>query len=582
MRQPPPPGTSLEAPKPPARARLSWLVDAGCLALLIVTSWKLLHGLERGVDLTMWDEADYLRRGLTLSWSHLPAAEWGPLYSLWYTALSRLWPEPIALHSANLQVLCVLTSVGAYVFMRRMGARPLLALLGAAVYLLSAAPHVTPRPTLLALLVLELALVVASFLESREEFWAVIATGLLVASFARPEFFLAFLLASALFLGWLVRGAVREHHTWRGRRWTVATGFALGVVLLLQGLGNPFGDTKNRRFYAFCQHFAYQYVQHTHGPEDPWNQCPRVIRSVFGEVDSVGAALRANPEAFLWHVGTNVKSFADASLELFAQGPGDLSATRGPWDLARVERVLLLAALGVLGAGLLWRWRRWRSALAEPRVQRMLWVLALVEVPTLLSALLLMPRKHYLIIQGVFVLALFMLLGSQVDAAAPRHVRRAVGGLLALGLALLTPNLAERLSTETGGAPARQVHLQRVRAIEALGLVEQLPPGEQLPLLEAEGGYDAYLGPRSYYAVLHHTPGVSFDELLREHKVAAILLTDELRRYPRFRDDPLFQSFMANPEDFGFTLLPLGARGEALALLSPGHVEPSRTGLGRR
>ncbi|OJH41475.1 hypothetical protein BON30_11525 [Cystobacter ferrugineus] len=558
-------------------------MDAGCLALLLVTSWKLLHGLEHGVDLAMWDEADYLRRGLTLSWSHLPAAEWGPLYSLWYTALSRLWPEPVALHYANLQVLCVLTTVGAYVFMRRMGARPLLALLGAAVYLLSAAPHVPPRPTLLALLVLEAALVVASFLESKEEFWAVIATGLLVASFARPEFFLAFLLASALFLGWLVRGAVRERHTWRGRTGAVATGFTLGVVLLLQGLGNPFGDTKNRRFYAFCQHFAYQHVRHNPSPVDPWNQCPRVIRSVFGEVDSVGAALRANPKAFLWHVGTNVKAFADASLSLFAQGPGGLSATRGPWDLARVERVLLLAALGALGLGLLWRWRRWRSTLAEPRLQRMLWVLAVVEVPTVLSSLLLMPRAHYLIIQGVFVLALLMLLGSQVGVAAvPRRVQGAVGGLLTLGLALLTPNLAERLSTETGGAPARQVHLQRVRAIEALGLVERLPPGEQLPLLEAEGGYDAYLGPRSYYPVLHYTPGVTFDALLREHKVAAILLTDALRRYPRFRDDPLFRSFLANPEDFGFTLFPLAARGEALALLSPEHVEPSRTGLGRR
>jgi hypothetical protein len=556
-------------------------VDVGCLALLLVTSWKLLHGLEHGMDLAMWDEADYLRRGLTLSWSHLPAAEWGPLYSLWYTALSRLWPEPIALHHANLQVLCVLTSVGAYVFMRRMGARPLLALLGSAIYLLSAAPHVTPRPTLLALLVLEIALVVASFLESKEEFWAVIATGLLVASFARPELFLAFLLASALFLGWLVRGAMRERHSRLGRRGAVAAGFALGVMLWLQGLGNPFGDTKNRRFYAFCQHFAYQHVQHTHSPVDPWNQCPRVIRSVFGEVDSVGAALRANPEAFLWHVGTNVKAFADASLELFAQGPTGLSATKGPWNLARAERVLLLVALGALGAGLLWRWRRWRAALAEPRLQRMLWVLALVEVPTLLSALLLMPRAHYLIIQGVFVLALWMLLGSQVDAvAAPRRVQWAVGGLLALGLALLTPNLAERLSTGRGGAPARQVHLQRVRAIEALGLVEQLSPGERLPLLEAEGGYDAYLGPHSYYPVLHYTPGVSFDELLRERKVTAILLTDALRRYPRFRDDPVFQSFTAHPEDFGFTLFPLGARGEALALRSPGHVEPNRTGLG--
>ncbi|HEX8820212.1 MAG TPA: hypothetical protein VF794_09825 [Archangium sp.] len=542
-------------PAPPTPSRHSWLVDAGCLAVLLVMGWKLLHGLERAVDLGMWDEADYLRRGLTLSWAHLPAAEWGPLYSIWYSVLEGLWPAPVTLYYANHQLLCILTTVGGYVFMRRMGARPVLALLGSALYLLSSAPHILPRPTLLALLVLQVALVVASFL-AVEGFWAVIAGGLLLASFARPEFFVAFLLATVLFVGFLVRRVLREGRASRARGAALAVGFAVWVVVLLQVLGNPFGDTQGRRFYAFCQHFAVNHVKHTHGSVDPWNECPRVIRSVFGEVDTVGEALRSNPGAFVWHVGLNVKAFAGASLALFSQGPGG----QGPWDLARMGRLLLLLAMGWQGARLLPRWRGWRSVLAEPGLQRMAGVLAIVEVPTVMSAVLLMPRAHYLVIQGVLVIALLALLGARVDTGeTSRPVGWALGGLLALGLVVLTPG--------TKDAQPELVHLRTVRAIAALGLEERLAPGERVHLLEARGGYDAYLG-RRYFPVLREAREKTFGGLLREHQVTAILLDDALRQHRRFRQDADFQAFLKDPEAFGFTLTPLASSDAVLALPS--------------
>jgi hypothetical protein len=547
-------------------------VDTSCLTVLLLMSWKLLHGLEQIQDLGMWDEADYLRRGLTLSWSHLPAAEWGPLYSLWYSMLSGLWTDPVALFYANHQLLCVLTTVGAYAFMRRMGTRPVLALLGSAVYLLSSAPHVLPRPTLLALLVLQVALVGASFL-AVEGFWAVVAGGLLLASFARPEFFVAFLLATALFLGLLVRGAQREGRATRTRRVALAAGFALGVVVLMQVLGNPFGDTQGRRFFAFCQHFAVNHVKHTQSPVDAWNECPRVIRAVFGEVDTVGEALRSNPEAFLWHVGLNAKAFASASLALFSKGPGGLSATRGAWELARMGRLLLLLAVVWQGVRLLVRWRRWRAALAEPGLQRLAGVLAIVEVPIVLSSMLLMPREHYLVIQGVLVLAFLALLGSRVEDSgeATRPREWALNGLLALGLVVLTPNLARRSPTDPKAAQTHLKHLHTVRAIAALGLEERLAPGERVHLLEARGGCDAYLG-RRYFPVLLEAEDKTFGGLLRKHQVTAILLDDALRKHRRFRHDADFQAFLQDPKAFGFTLIPLASPHAALAIPSSGRV----------
>jgi len=335
----------------------------------------------------------------------------------------------------------------------------------------------------------------------------------------------------------------------------------------MQVLGNPFGDTQGRRFYAFCQHFAVNHVKHTQGSVDAWNECPRVISAVFGEVDTVGEALRSNPEAFLWHVGLNAKAFAGASLALFSQGPGGLSATRGPWELARMGRLLLLAVVWQ-GVRLLVRWRRWRAALAEPRLQRMAGVLAVVEVPILLSSVLLMPRDHYLVIQGVLVLAFLALLGSRVDSGEATRPRGwALNGLLALGLVVLTPNLARRFPPDTKDAQTHLAHLRTVRAIAALGLEERLAPGERVLLLEASGGYDAYLG-RRYAPVIREAREKTFGGLLREHSVTAILLDDALRQHRRFRHDADFQAFQRDPEAFGFTLVPLASPHAALAIPS--------------
>lgn len=543
-------------------SRYLLLVDAGCLGVLLLASWKLVHGIEQVLGLGMWDEADYLRRGLMLSWSSLPNPEWGPLYSIWYSALSRVWADPVAIYYANHKLLLLLTVGGSYAFMRRMGARPTLALLGSAIYLLSAAPHTLPRPTLLALLVLLAAGLVASFLESREGFWAVVAEGLLLASFARPEFFVAFLLATAVFLFLVGRKVLGEGRAALPRATFLVAGFGLTTLVLLLVLGNPFGNTSNRRFYAFCQHFAANYVTRTQLPVDPWNECAQVIHSVFGNVDSVGAALGSNPEELLWHLGINLKRYVVVSVDLFFEGYGGTSAVAGAWTGERVGRLLLLVAVGWQMTLLAWRWRRFRAAMAEPRLQRIIGMLLLVELPIVLSAILIQPRAHYLIIQGVMVAAVLATLGSLLGTWDEREpMGRVLVVLMGLGLVVVTPDLSLRAT------PGRtDEHLRMVRSIAALGLTERLEPGKRLGMLEAQGGYDAYLGRR--YRRVYLNGQEPFGEFLRKHEIGLILLDDALRKHPRFARDAEFLAFQSDPEAFGFSLHPLPEKGKVLAIPS--------------
>jgi hypothetical protein len=90
------------------------------------------------------------------------------------------------------------------------------------------------------------------------------------------------------------------------------------------------------------QHFAVNHVRHTPSPVDPWNECPRVLRSVFGDVDTVGGAILLN-EALRGHP----RFLHDAQLRALETSPEAFGFTRVP--LAAPGEVLLVRASGRLG-----------------------------------------------------------------------------------------------------------------------------------------------------------------------------------------------------------------------------------------
>jgi len=564
-------GGALSTPPPlrPLSVLLSWrhralprlAVDAVCLAVLAFACVKQVHALELVLDLPLWDEADYLHNGVTLPTRGLPAAEWGPLYSLWYFALSSVWPDPVALHDGSFRLLLLLTTLAGYVLLRRVEAPPWLALAGMSVYLLSAAPHVLPRPTMLALLVLLLALVAASFLREPEDFCAVAGLGLLVASFARPEYFLSFLLAVGLLVLLLGRRAWKDR-AHLPRRLAFAGGCGLVALALLGVLGSPFSDTTHRRFYAFCQHFAVNYVERTGFQAEPWGECPKVIRAAFGEVDTVGAAARSNPDAFLVHLRTNLERYPSAFLQLFFREYGGVSpyppgalwppTRREPLEHAGHLLLLLVAASPLLLVAT--KWKHLRAALMKPQIWRTGGVLLAVLLPVSLSAVLIAPRTHYLVIQGVMGLAFLAALGSALGEPSS-HGRPRLSLGLALVLALASPDLSQR---QGASAPSRWANRQFVESFRSLGLSARLAPGEEVGILDTHGGLVAYLGP-GYRRVpaYRKRPQEPFTAFLRRERVHVFIADARLGQYENFAQDAELQALLKDPGAFGFRVRPL-------------------------
>jgi len=537
-------------------------VEAVCLVALVLACVRLGRGLEAVLDLGLWDEADYLYRAFMLPVRGLPDPEWGPLYSLWYFALSRVWEEPVELFHANARLLLLLTTVAGYAFLRHAGARPWLALAGASVYLLSGAPHVLPRPTVLAALVILAALIAAARVRSPERACALAGVGLLTASFARPEAFLSFLLMSALLGVLLARGVWRER-----ARWPSALGLAAtygGVVLALVAvMGNPFGNTSNRRFYAFCQHFADNYVRRTGFPVNPWGACDKAVAAAFGPVTTLGAAARSNPGELLLHLRANVARYPRESLRMFASGYGGLSPLPGRGQ--GVGHLLLLAvAVGLPAAVLARRWRRLGTALRQPAVTRLLVATACVLLPVVASVVLIQPRQHYLVLQGLLVLAVLAALRASVEPAAAPGPGGWVPPVALAGVLLLSvPDLVQR---QGGPGAVRRPQLDRLRAIHSLGLEARVGPGDSIGVLDAQGGLAVYLG-APYRRVPDWTKRAreSFTAYLRRERIDLVLLDGMLRKHPRFAGDPEFEAFFSAPGAFGYATWRLPGTDAVLA-----------------
>lgn len=548
-----------------------WL-DVACLSLLAVACGAHLSSLEAVLDLPTWDEADSLRIGVHWPRASLPEPEWGPLYALWYVGLARVFDDPVQLFYESYRLLVVLPCFAIYACVRRFGGAPVVALLGSVAFLLSAAAHVDPRSSILALLVVTVAVALLARVRRTARFAGGLSLALLLASFARPELFVSFLVVAGVAL---VAVAVHAGRDVRGRWLRAVPRIAvwMGLVLVLLAVwGNPMSDRSNRRRYAFCQHYAFGEVQRAGLDLNPWTQCEEVLAGTFGSADTVAGAALRNPGAFAEHVLHNLARYPVRSWALFLRGFDD------GWTPTRQLHAWVLFLL-VASAGLRLvnarqpraraPSRRWR--LRRP-VRNALLVALAVTLPTAASSILIWPRQHYLVLQGVA----FCLLGVAAVSGPRRDPARLtpvnIGGPVAV-IALMAswvPGIALR--------PASGFVQENRRVVEALAAAA-LPEGGRVGILEAQGGYDAYLGP-SFRRVRPETqkPGETFRAFLERTRTRVVVIDELMLRHQRRAKDPGLDAFIRAPGSFGFQVVDVPGTSRRIATLEPSPQMSPRIG----
>ncbi len=484
------------------------------------------------MDISTYDEGNYLQRGVNLIVWGVSHPSIGPLYSAWYYLLSLFQPDRVALHYLNYRVLVTLLPVALFIVLRRYQTPTLVALL-LAVWLLVIDLNLTlwPKVNHFAALVLLLFMAVAAGRRLLDQL-GIIAFGFLTAAYARPELFGPALVLMIVGLG---MGVARRYplSSWRvvGLAWVV-------VGLLRFGYGLP--TDANRTYVAFGQHFAVNWVAWNQSEVNPWNNWEPIYRDTFGTTDSVVIAAAENPAQFLHHVWTNLTLLPSILGYQYLKHPGIFL----PEDKTRYELVLLAVALIVALALTFKQWVPFVKARLRLHTPLLL-AIAVFMLFSLFQWLVIYPRPHYLLLPGISMLIVGALLVSG-DPNAPDRTAR-----LAIPVALLFLLLVPSTYSYSGPYPGNN-NVRTVAFIRALPLTPQpYMNTDRIPIVEAEGGLDRYLGP-PYLEVGEYEKDRTFADFLINRDIAAVLYSARLAADTRFRDDPEWHDFLANPADYGF------------------------------
>ncbi|MBL7947026.1 MAG: hypothetical protein JNN32_13260 [Flavobacteriales bacterium] len=485
--------------------RWELLVSALFILGCILTSIVLLGRL----DIGLYDETAYLQRGAWIDKQGLPTADMAPLYSLWYRSLQFIVSDPIQRYFANYAFTMAALPVLAFALLR-ISRVALLPSLVTGVFVLLSNSNVLnwPRVSVFALIILLIGLILFLRSERRDRGWFAITAATAVVQFIRPEFALSLMVLGALWLFDLVRRK-------RGGgliTWSYPLAALVLIAALFVWLGNPFAN--GRSMIAFGQHYALNVIDAGETHVDPWTNWETIAQKDLGTTESLTNALRNAPDRVVWHVLRNVSQALPTWARMYL--PAGARMTWHAWVLLIISAAALLIQV-----------QRVRRAPSDA-FMRILPIVGALCLPALLSAIVIHPRQHYLLFPAV--LLLLMLVRS---AYRPRPARTSgtipwvpgLAALLLMGLHLGRPI-----------APQGRPNLATIHALRSITSTKPMI------ILEADGGYDAYLPPGTE-RIKAQAITTGFSDLLNDSAVNIIVSSPRLERDHRFLEDPEWRHF---------------------------------------
>jgi hypothetical protein len=528
--------------------------DLTCATVVVLMVAQNHFNIRSVRDIGPDDEGWYLGSGVLLGKPGFPNmsngwpfAEQGPMYSLWYFVLSKIWRAPLELYFASWQALTTAVTLSIFVVLRRAGAPWWQALLACFFFVTSPLSDVWPFPTTFATLLVLVGIIVASFVESQARALATVTAALAFAGFARPEMLSAWGVAM-LFVVVLGAREVRRSRQWRQSATSGAIS-AAPCALLLAVFGNPLGGM--RSFYAFAQHYTMNLFYYTHSPLDPWDHWDKIVARDFPGTWTIGMAARANPSAFLAHIGRNVREL-----------PRTFLYVTDTLDTSKSVQVVLLLIWLVFAV---FQLRRSLPAIrANPVHRTIVFALLCAAVPFALSCLVIYPRSHYYV--TVSVLALALLFATPFTSRKPHRrskpANAAIVSLASAVLLLLTGSKSGDLWIVS--PPKHELFGERQRMIAHFASMKLEGP---VVALEESWGSCFYAGYQCT-SRLRYEKETSFDAFVAQAGIDVIFIDPRMLQHPRFAGDPEFEDFLKDPTKHGFVIEPVPGTHRTIAVRS--------------
>ncbi len=371
-----------------------WYLIAG-IGVLVYCGLHIYAGLENHMDIQFADEAAYLRFGLDLP-GHLNR-DWGPLYAIWYKLLSFITTDTIKLYYLNFRLTAIIPPVLLLLFLWRMGVDFILTFFISYCVLVSEANiSVWPRISQFCMIILLSGLILSTYFKNKFYKLLLLTLVTLLCSYARPEFYLAFILL--LFI--TILSGFYQPITFNKK----TTGWIIFYVFIIASLhlffrfpsNNFFGF--NRGVAAFYQHYAFNLrIQHKLDV-DAWLGWEDLANSTFGNCNSMLCVIINQPKIFMLNTLFNIKNyiaftFVSVGYYLF------------PLIVFHSKMIKLLIVLSTyVGLILLLINKTTRNKIKTQFTHYIFYILFLLVFisPTILSCVFVFPREHYIYLQMLF------------------------------------------------------------------------------------------------------------------------------------------------------------------------------------
>ena len=523
--------------------------DLAIMLLIVLVGKVYIHKIDKVIDIGLQDETYYLSNGLDIAAKGLPPAygypHGAPLYAIWYWFLSFIKSDAIELYYLNYKTTVVLPVLFCFVFLRASHVSRLFSICITFILLTSAVNFpVWPRISHFALAILFCGLAVSTRLLTAEAKLSWSAIVVLLASYVRPEFFLAFIFLWVVICLLACFRLIRSYI--KLSVYPIAASMVVSTLLIVL-MGVPFGSM-NRSWDAFKQHYSFNAVKWTSSDVNPWLNADVFVDKTFPGANSVMGALKSNPVAFGKHLWSNITQLPSIFLALFSDPYPHSSVSNSSIQVACVIFLLL---------GLIHTQRKTLSQMIESvseNVKRRLWsllIMVLLLIPPLLSTVFIYPRHHYVLFLVFIPISIILVFSSKRD----NNQRETFSALLVCFLVLFTirPVSAQILSRN-------QPNLSVIHFLRSLHVTQPVD------ILDANEGYGVYVG-KNYRMVESFRKKEGFDKFIRIWSIDMIVVSDDLRNDSRFKDDKEWKAFLAKPSSFGFTPFPIEDASNQIVLV---------------
>ena len=500
------------------------------LFIILVAGFILNYNYEHRLDIVSDDDDLYFMFGMDYLKGKYRGPDDGALYCLWHLVIQLITNDSIKTFYWNWIVLTVVPFVAIFLLLRSLKVNIWIGLWLTLFFMFSELNYnLTPKLTHFAFIIIALGLAYANTFQKLTQKLTVITFTALVASYVRPEMYVAAL----IFLAWLSIVSFRKKE-YASALWTLAFIVIVGVVF-----GTPIREN-DRSLWTFKVYFAIHYLEWNHDIKlSPWNHFNEINEQVFGrKIKSPFDAFFAEPKLVSMHIWENIKLFTTLTTKFLKQ------IFFEQWAFKYRKYLLVIGLFSLLYFTDFKN--TWITIKNHFKTYWLYWtVLIIMLLPSLLTTTLLFPRAHYILYHILFYLSLAGVIFSSIQF---KKTNFTIPSFAVVTLNILLAGLFLWPHAQVSAQDKSMPNLEFAKMLQGLNLKNKV----NLLGGDAPFSYNRFVG-FDWVFFYHdiHRPKV-FRDFVQKEKINCIVVNDKLNNF--FSKDSTFQSFKANPSQLDFVL----------------------------